>query len=103
MFGRLTRRHTRLRLLAAAGAVLAAAMVTAGWRRAHAPRLWRPGEPPVAFWSWRTEAPAQGEVERAARETGARTLFLRAGQLDLKAGRVGRVRAVEGRMPRGVE
>lgn len=103
MAGSLTRRRKWLRLLAAAAAVLAATLVTAGWRRAHAPRAWRPGEAPVAFWSWRTETPAQAEVERATAETGARVLFLRAGQLELKSGRVGRVRAVAGAMPRGVE
>ena len=103
MFGRLSRRRRLFGLLAAAAAVPAVMLVTAGWRRAHAPRVWGPGEVPVAFWSWRTEAPAQDEVERAAAETGARTLFLRAGQFELKSGGVGRVRAVAGPMPRGVE
>ena len=103
MFARLTRRRKLFRLLAAAAAVLASMLVTAGWRWARAPRVWRPGAVPVAFWTWRTETPSQAEVERAARETGARTLFLRAGQFDLRAWRVERVRAVEGRMPRGVE
>lgn len=103
MFGRLTRRLKPVRLLAAAAALLAAMLLTAGWRRAHAPRVWRPGEVPVAFWSWRTETPSQTEVERATAETGARALFLRAGQFDLRAWRVERVRAVEGRLPRGVE
>ena len=88
----------------AAGAVLAATLVAAaGWRIAHRPRAWRPGEPSVAFWAWRTETPSQEEVERAAAQTGARALFVRAGQFDLKASRVERVRAVEGRMPRGCE
>lgn len=103
MFGRLTRSHKWFRLLAAAAAVLALMLVTAGWRRSHAPRVWSPGEVPVAFWTWRTEAPTQTEVERAVAETGARTLFLRAGQFELKSWRVERVRAVEGAMPRGVE
>ena len=92
-----------LRLLAAAAGVLAVAALGAGWRWAHAPRVWRPEEVPVAFWAWRAETPSQADVERAARETGARTLFLRAGQMDSGAGRVTRVRAVAGRMPRGVE
>ena len=103
MFERLSRRRKLFRLLAAAAAVPAVMLVTAGWRRAHAPRVWGPGEVPVAFWSWRTETPTRDEVERAAAETGARTLFLRAGQFELKSGRVGRVRAVAGEMPRGVE
>jgi hypothetical protein len=104
MFARLTLRRRRFKLLAAAAVVLAVILpAAAGWRRAHAPRVWRTGEVPVAFWTWRTEAPTQTEVERAAVETGARTLFLRAGQFDLKSWRVERVRAVEGKMPRGVE
>lgn len=103
MSERLTRRRNIVRLLAATAAVLALTLAAAGWRRARAPRVWGPGEVPVAFWSWRGETPSQAEVERAAAETGARTLFLRAGQLDLKARRVERVRAVGGAMPRGVE
>ncbi len=104
MFGRLSRGRKLLRLLAAAAAVPALMLVAAGWRRAHAPRAWGPGEVPVAFWSWRAEAPTRDEVERAAAETGARTLFLRAGQFELmKSGGVGRVRAVAGVMPQGCE
>ena len=91
-----------LRLLAASAGALAVAALTAGWRWSRAPRVWRPGEPAVAFWAWRNETPAQADVDRAARETGARTLFLRAGQMDSDAGRLARVRAVSGRMPRGV-
>ncbi|MDT5268066.1 MAG: hypothetical protein QOH49_252 [Acidobacteriota bacterium] len=103
MFETFTRRRKRFRLLAAAAAMLALMLLTAGWRRAHAPRVWRPGEVPVAFWSWRTETPSRDEVERAAAETGARALFLRAGQFELKSERVERVRAVAGAMPHGVE
>ncbi|HEX8285661.1 MAG TPA: DUF3142 domain-containing protein [Pyrinomonadaceae bacterium] len=96
--------HSRfvLRLLAVSAGALAVAAFTAGWRWARAPRVWGPGEAPVAFWAWRAETPAQSDVDRAARETGARTLFLRAGQMDADSGRVARVRAVSGRMPRGV-
>jgi hypothetical protein len=104
MFARLTRRHKRVGLLAAgAAAVLAVVLAGAGWRWTRAPRVWRPGEVPVAFWTWRTETPSQAEVESASAETGARTLFLRAGQFDLKAWRVERVSPVGGAMPRGVE
>jgi hypothetical protein len=103
MLGRHTRRRFALKLLTAGGAALAATTFAAGWRWARAPRAWRPGEPAVAFWAWRAETPAQEEVERAVKETGARALFLRAGQLDSDEGRVGRVRAVSGAMPRGVE
>lgn len=103
MFRRHTRRRFATGLLAAAAGALAVTTLAAGWRWAHAPRVWRPGEPAVAFWSWRAETPSQAEVERASVETGARALFLRAGQMDLNSGRVERVRAVSGRVPRGVE
>ncbi|HZB45865.1 MAG TPA: DUF3142 domain-containing protein [Pyrinomonadaceae bacterium] len=83
--------------------LVAASLASAAWRWASAPRAWAAGEVPVAFWSWRTEAPTEEDVRRASRETGAGALFLRAGQFDLAEGRVTRVRAVEGRMPRGVE
>ena len=99
----LLRGRFALRLLASAAGVLAFAALNAGWRWAHAPRVWKPEEVQVAFWSWRTETPSQADVERAARATGAHTLFLRAGQMDAVAGRVTRVRAVSGLMPRGVE
>ncbi|HEY0170771.1 MAG TPA: DUF3142 domain-containing protein [Pyrinomonadaceae bacterium] len=102
MLGRFFHSRFVLRLLAASAGALAVAALNVGWRRAHAPRAWRPGEPAVAFWAWRNETPAQGDVDRAGRETGARTLFLRAGQMDADSGRVTRVRAVSGRMPRGV-
>jgi hypothetical protein len=65
--------------------------------------VWRPGEAAVAFWTWRAAVPSQDDVERAARETGARVLFVRAGQFDFASGSVVRIRAVEGEMPRGIE
>lgn len=92
-----------MRLLIAAALSAAASFGAAAWRRASAPRAWEPREVGVAFWAWRDRAPAQDDVSRAAQETGARTLFLRAGQLSLDGGRVARVRAVEGRLPSGVE
>jgi len=103
MFGRLARRRGLLRLLAAAACVTAATLATAAWRWAHSPRVWKPEEVSVAFWSWRAETPSQHEVERAQRETRAQVFFVRAGQLDFDAGRVARVRAVRGRAPANVE
>ena len=103
MSRRLVGRRGVLKLLAAAGGILAATLGTAAWRWAHAPRAWKPDEVAVAFWSWRAETPAQDEVERASKETRARVLFMRAGQLDSDAGRVTRVRAVKGRAPANVE
>lgn len=54
---------------------------------------------PVAFWSWRNEAPGDGDVRSAVRATGAQAIFQRAGQLDLDDGRVERIRAVSGEIP----
>ncbi|HWS85479.1 MAG TPA: hypothetical protein VN282_00685, partial [Pyrinomonadaceae bacterium] len=91
------------RLLMAAALAAVVSLGAAAWRRSSAPRAWGPTEVPVAFWAWRDHAPAQGDVDRAAEATGARALFLRSGQLGLAGGRVERVRAVEGKFPRGVE
>ncbi len=65
--------------------------------------VWAARDVPVAFWAWRTQAPSQAEVERAMHETGARTLFLRAGQFHSEGGTTKRVRAIQGRLPRAVE
>lgn len=92
-----------LKLLAAAAGIAAATVGTAAWRWAHAPRALKPEEVAVAFWSWRAETPAQDEVERASKETRAHVLFMRAGQFDFGAGRVTRIRAVNGRAPSNVE
>ena|GEM_PF-898400 len=101
--GALIRGRGALRLAWTAACVALISLGGTAWRRARAPRVWRPGEPKVAFWSWRTRAPAQAEVEGALRETGARVLFVRAGQFDLVEGRVVCIRGVEGELPRGVE
>lgn len=103
MLGLFRRRRAAGRLLLALALLLAIPLATAAWRWVRAARVWMPGEAAVAFWTWRAETPAQEDVELAERETGARVLFVRAGQFDFASGRVGRIRAVTGRMPRGVE
>lgn len=65
-------------------------------------REWKPAEVPIAFWSWRRAAPAQAEVDKAKAETGARTLFLRAGQIDAKDGMLRRTRPSVGQFPSGI-
>ena len=87
------------RVLTAAALLAAVTGAAAAWRWSREPRAREPHEVPVAFWAWRDEAPAQEEVDAAAASTGARTLFLRAGQLDLDGGRLARIRAVRGRFP----
>lgn len=69
----------------------------------HRTLVWRPGELPVAFWAWQLRAPEQSDVEAAIRQTRASTLFLRAGQIDLKAGRPRRIREVTGPMPKNIQ
>jgi len=64
-----------------------------------APRTWAAAETPVAFWAWRTQAPASDEIS----QTGATRLFLRAGQFDSARGEVRRIRAVEGKLPDAIE
>ena len=73
------------------------------WHFHSQPRAWAVEEVPVAFWAWRTQAPTEAEVEAAARQARARTIFLRAGQLDCEAGRLRRIRAAAGRFPRAID
>lgn len=65
-------------------------------------RIWTPAETPVAFWSWRLETPSDTDVIEAVRQTGAKTLFLRAGQIDYQAGSLSRIRRVTGPIPRNI-
>ncbi len=98
-----THKRGALKVMAGAACLLVASLASAAWRWTHEPRAWRPDEVPIAFWSWRAESPSDEDVARAFGVTGARTLFLRAGQLDYEEGRVARVRTVEGRLPARVE
>ncbi len=72
-----------------------------------APRTWATVETPVAFWAWRAQAPSAAEIEQVKRQTGAKLLFLRAGQLDYEQGRLRRnlrrIRAVSGKLPDTIE
>jgi len=77
--------------------VLIAWHTTAGRRR-----IWAPAETPVAFWSWRGETPSETDVNDAVRQTGTKTLFLRAGQIDYEAGSLSRIRPVSGPIPTNI-
>jgi hypothetical protein len=80
------------------------ACATVAWRF-HAqtsPRVWAAREVPVAFWTWRAQAPSDEAVERAVRATRAQELFVRAGQIDYEKGKLRRIRPVEGRFPRAL-
>jgi Protein of unknown function (DUF3142) len=63
------------------------------WNR---PKVWAANEVPIAFWSWRTEAPSGSEIRNAFETTNSTTLFVRAGQIDLVNGSVQRIRPVSG-------
>lgn len=69
---------------------------------ASRPGIWAPDEVPVAFWSWRLETPSETDVNEAVRQTGTKTLFMRAGQIDYEAGKLSRIRAVSGSIPRSI-
>lgn len=58
-----------------------------------------PDEIQIAFWSWRNEAPDGTEVRRVFEATNAKTLFLRAGQLEISGRTLNRIRPLRGRMP----
>lgn len=66
-------------------------------------RTWTPAEVPIAFWSWRSEIPSQHEVSEAVRQTGTKTLFLRAGQIDRDATGLRRIRPALGTLPRDID
>lgn len=87
----------------ALAALLIILLALFAWR-AHArkPRAWAASEVPVVFWAWRNESPSAQDVENATQKTGARTLFLRAGQIESEGGKLRRIRALTGKFPRGV-
>jgi hypothetical protein len=89
------------RLLCAAVLTLAAvAMISRAHRK---PRPWKVNEVPVAFWGWRNEAPSQTDVREAIETGKARTIFLRAGQIDYQDGKLRRIRPVTGTLPAGID
>lgn len=62
---------------------------------------WKVEGVPIAFWAWRNEAPRQRDVTAAVDKARARTLFLRAGQIDWQDGEIKRIRPVNGPLPAG--
>nr|MBA3353202.1 DUF3142 domain-containing protein [Blastocatellia bacterium] len=71
--------------------------------RFEKPRVLAVSEVPIAFWAWRTNAPDRLDIDNAFAPTDSKTLFLRAGQFDLVADNVERIREVSGDLPTGVE
>ena len=98
---RFLRTSPRFAVLCAAIATLTLASVA--WSLHRKPKPWAAGQVPIAFWAWRNEAPSDADVRRAMQRTRARTLFLRAGQIDFRDGRLQRIRSVAGTLPQGIE
>lgn len=67
------------------------------------PRAWTVAEVPIAFWSWRKQAPPQADVFHAIEKTKATSIFLRAGQIDQHEGKLRRIRPLTGSYPHGIE
>jgi Protein of unknown function (DUF3142) len=82
--------------------LLLAAMALVVWSATPSPRVWRPNEVPIAFWSWRLESPAQEDVNQAVKQTGTNVLFLRAGQIDCEEEKLNCIRRVSGRIPTNI-
>ncbi len=89
------------RVCVAAIALMAVAFGISSFKRK--PRPWRVGEVPVAFWAWRNQTPTDADVREAIEKLHARSLFLRAGQIDYQEGKLRRIREVKGNLPTGVE
>jgi hypothetical protein len=96
-------RRASSRFLITACVVLLCLLSLASRFHATRPRVWKPAEVRVAFWSWRNETPTQAEVERAVNEAHALTLFLRAGQIDVANEALKRIRPASGVFPQGIE
>jgi hypothetical protein len=87
-------------LFAAFGLMAVAAMISSFRRQ---PRPWRVEDVPIAFWCWRNQTPAPEDVRAAVEKTKARTIFLRAGQIDSSDGKLARIRSVSGPLPKEAE
>ncbi|HEY7784740.1 MAG TPA: DUF3142 domain-containing protein [Pyrinomonadaceae bacterium] len=91
-----------LRLFLLIIGITGCALMALAWSL-HRPRKWEPHQVPIAFWYWRNESAKQTDIDSALKHTGARTLFLRAGQIDYKDGKLKRIRRVTGVLPRGTD
>jgi hypothetical protein len=82
-------------------ALVAAALAISSYPRK--PRAWPVAEVPIAFWAWRNQTPSEADLREAIEKTKARTIFLRAGQIDLQEGKLRRIRPVVGALPKEVD
>ncbi len=67
------------------------------------PRRWEANEVPISFWAWKTALPEAGELREVLDQAGTTQVFVRAGQMDLTAGEVVRIRPAKGSLPEAVE
>jgi hypothetical protein len=88
-------------MLYAAFGLMAVAITISSFHRP--PRAWRVDDVPIAFWSWRNQTPSSDDVRIAVEKTKARTIFLRAGQIDLHDAQLSRIRSVNGTLPKEAE
>ena len=93
----------RIRIAVASIGLLGLAVILLTALQSGRPRVLAIGEVPIAFWSWRTEAPTDAEVADVFKTTNAKALFLRAGQFDLVDREVKRIRPVSGDLPTAPE
>lgn len=90
-----------LKLAAVLAVIPVAVAIYAASGTAH--RQWKADEVPFAFWAWKTAVPSSEDLRYAAERSGATTIFLRAGQMDLEDGEVKRIRPAKGSLPEAVE
>lgn len=69
---------------------------------ARKPRAWPVTEVPIVFWAWRNQTPTDADVREAINKVHARSIFLRAGQIDYQEGKLRRIRPVTGPLPKGI-
>ena len=90
-----------VRVLCVAIILIAAAAVIARLHRR--PRPWPAGKVPIAFWAWRNQAPSETDLRKAIEKNSARSIFLRAGQIDYQDEKLRRIRAINGSLPEDVD
>jgi hypothetical protein len=104
MFNRFSNRRKNWRTVYLLGFVGATILIVITlFSRPQKPRAWQVDEMPIAFWAWQNQAPNQRDVLAAVDALSTRVLFIRAGQIDNEKSKLHRIRALQGRLPHGVE
>jgi hypothetical protein len=75
-------------------------LTSIGSRLYEQPRALSADEVPIVFWHWRTPAPEARDISNAVTKAKMRTLFIRAGQFDLRGDTaIQRIRPMSGSYP----